>query len=77
MTTISVTQAARSGRTTTTGFDFTAFTQKAQHLFARIGAEISRRRTERMLEGLPLDIRKDIGWPTPDQQQTKVPAAKR
>jgi hypothetical protein len=27
----------------------------------------NRRKTERMLEGLPVDIRKDIGWPTSDQ----------
>jgi hypothetical protein len=77
MTTISVTPAARSGRATTTGFDFSAFARKAQRFIARISAEISRRRTERMLEGLPLDIRKDIGWPAPDQPQRKVPAARR
>ncbi|TWF54260.1 hypothetical protein [Neorhizobium alkalisoli] len=27
----------------------------------------NRRKTERMLEGLPVDIRKDIGWPASDE----------
>ncbi|MGK9054084.1 hypothetical protein QTA58_20005 [Neorhizobium sp. CSC1952] len=28
--------------------------------------EWSRRKTEKMLESLPAEIRKDIGWPTPN-----------
>jgi hypothetical protein len=32
--------------------------------FARMLAASRRRKTERMLEGLPQEIRKDIGWPT-------------
>jgi len=28
-----------------------------------------RRRTERALEGMPLDLRKDIGWPSAAPQQ--------
>ncbi|AYD00964.1 hypothetical protein [Neorhizobium sp. NCHU2750] len=30
----------------------------------RTAAAWNRRKTERMLEGLPQEIRKDIGWPT-------------
>lgn len=33
-------------------------------LFERAVAAWNRRKTERMLEGLPQEIRKDIGWPT-------------
>jgi len=33
-------------------------------LFERAIAAWNRRKTERMLEGLPQEIRKDIGWPT-------------
>ena len=33
-------------------------------LFERVVAAWNRRKTERMLEGLPQEIRKDIGWPT-------------
>ncbi len=29
----------------------------------------NRRRTERALEGMPLDLRKDIGWPSPAPQE--------
>lgn len=31
--------------------------------FAAFGRWRLRRRTERMIEALPMDIRKDIGWP--------------
>ena len=31
---------------------------------AKLVAAWQRRKTERMLEGLPQEIRKDIGWPT-------------
>ena len=27
---------------------------------------LQRRRTERMLESMPMELRKDIGWPTTD-----------
>jgi hypothetical protein len=33
-------------------------------LVARVMVAWQRRKTERMLEGLPQEIRKDIGWPT-------------
>jgi hypothetical protein len=33
-------------------------------LVARVSVEWQRRKTERMLESLPQEIRKDIGWPT-------------
>lgn len=39
-------------------------TQQAISLFERVIAAWNRRKTERMLEGLPQEIRKDIGWPT-------------
>lgn len=32
----------------------------------------NRRRTERALEGLPLDLRKDIGWPSAGPQERPV-----
>jgi hypothetical protein len=38
--------------------------QQAISLFERGIAAWNRRKTERMLEGLPQEIRKDIGWPT-------------
>lgn len=37
---------------------------QAMSLFERAIAAWHRRKTERMLEGLPQEIRKDIGWPT-------------
>lgn len=33
-------------------------------LVARVSVAWQRRKTERMLESLPQEIRKDIGWPT-------------
>ncbi len=33
-------------------------------LLAKLAIAWQRRKTERMLEGLPQEIRKDIGWPT-------------
>jgi hypothetical protein len=38
--------------------------QQVMSLFDRAVAAWNRRKTERMLEGLPQEIRKDIGWPT-------------
>lgn len=38
--------------------------QQVMSLFDPAVAAWNRRKTERMLEGLPLEIRKDIGWPT-------------
>ncbi|TNM64938.1 hypothetical protein [Aliirhizobium smilacinae] len=38
--------------------------EPAMSLFERAAAAWNRRKTERMLEGLPQEIRKDIGWPT-------------
>ncbi|RCW28710.1 hypothetical protein DFR48_101728 [Ciceribacter lividus] len=32
----------------------------------------NRRRTERALEGMPLDLRKDIGWPSAGPQERPV-----
>jgi hypothetical protein len=77
MTTISVTHGARSGRTATTGFNSSALTRPVLRLTRFIQTEITRRRTERMLEGLPFDIRKDIGWPAPDQQKAPSSAPRR
>lgn len=77
MTTISLGHGARARRTTTTGIDFGGLARRALRFAGRIQAEISRRRTERMLEGLPLDIRKDIGWPSPEKTTSSAPAATR
>jgi hypothetical protein len=38
--------------------------QRLASPFARMLAASRRRKTEQMLEGLPQEIRKDIGWPT-------------
>ncbi|WP_416796725.1 hypothetical protein [Ciceribacter azotifigens] len=35
-----------------------------------------RRRTERALEGMPLDLRKDIGWPSAIPQQRPARSAR-
>lgn len=38
----------------------------AGRLAARLIAQWRRWQTEREVEALPFDLRKDIGWPTPD-----------
>lgn len=43
---------------------FVSFVRPALRLTVRLRDEWQRRRTEKMLEGLPAEIRKDIGWPT-------------
>jgi hypothetical protein len=61
MTTITYLDQRRSGSSapaTTTCHGFiSTFAERA-------AAAWNRRKTERMLEGLPQEIRKDIGWPT-------------
>lgn len=42
----------------------TAGRGRISSLTERLAAAWNRRKTERMLEGLPQEIRKDIGWPT-------------
>jgi hypothetical protein len=41
----------------------------ALHSLLHLRQSWSRHRTERLLESLPAEIRKDIGWPTADHQQ--------
>jgi hypothetical protein len=41
-----------------------SFLSPARIWISRFRAELNRRQTEKMLESLPADIRKDIGWPT-------------
>jgi hypothetical protein len=41
-------------------------------LASRVHAEWRHRQTERMLESLPSDIRKDIGWPTSDDTAGRI-----
>lgn len=54
---------------------FTSFFQPVIRLAARLRREWHLRQTERMLEALPSEIRKDIGWPTGDAEITS-PARK-
>jgi hypothetical protein len=41
-----------------------SFLNPARLWISRLRTELHRRQTEKMLESLPADIRKDIGWPT-------------
>jgi hypothetical protein len=43
---------------------FASLIRPALTVVARLRDQWHRRQTERMLEGLPAEIRKDIGWPT-------------
>jgi hypothetical protein len=43
---------------------FASFIRPALNVAFRLRDQWRRRQTERMLEGLPAEIRKDIGWPT-------------
>lgn len=43
---------------------FASFVYPALRLILKIRDERRRRQTEKVLEGLPAEIRKDIGWPT-------------
>ncbi|MDR6818555.1 hypothetical protein J2X76_003732 [Neorhizobium sp. 2083] len=43
---------------------FASFIRPALTVAVRLRDQWHRRQTERMLEGLPAEIRKDIGWPT-------------
>lgn len=43
---------------------FASLIRPALTVAVRLRDRWSRRQTERMLEGLPAEIRKDIGWPT-------------
>ena len=45
----------------------TSFLWPAGRLASRVATRWHRWRTQRMLEDLPFDIRKDIGWPTSDE----------
>ncbi len=40
---------------------------KTGQLFVTIGKHWERRQAEKVLEALPANLRKDIGWPTIDQ----------
>ena len=35
-----------------------------------LGATLARHKTERLLRALPMEIRKDIGWPEADDRRT-------
>jgi hypothetical protein len=52
-------KAAKANNASVAGFG-----QRAALILERLTAHWNRRKTERMLEGLPREIRKDIGWPT-------------
>lgn len=41
-------------------------------LATRVHAEWRHRQTEKMLESLPSEIRKDIGWPTTDSTADRL-----
>ena len=43
---------------------FASFLRPALNLVLKFRDEWRRRQTEKMLEGLPVEVRKDIGWPT-------------
>lgn len=43
---------------------FASLVRPALLLIVKLRNDWHRRQTERMLEGLDLDIRKDIGWPS-------------
>ncbi|MDQ0135509.1 hypothetical protein J2T08_003430 [Neorhizobium galegae] len=43
---------------------FASLIHPALTVVVRLRDQWRRRQTERMLEGLPAEIRKDIGWPT-------------
>ena len=67
MTTISYrdTRLSSALAQTSVSHPFTAFV-------ARLRADWDRWQTERAIEALPSDMRKDIGWPTSDIQQDGV-----
>ena len=44
-------------------------------LFRAVSLWSQKRRTERMLESMPMDLRKDIGWPTTDIADAAAPKA--
>nr|CAD6413289.1 hypothetical protein REQ54_01130 [Rhizobium sp. Q54] len=48
------------------GWRFHALTRPLTRLASRVQAEWRHRRTERLLESLPSELRKDIGWPATD-----------
>lgn len=50
------------------GWQFRSLTRPITRFASHVQAEWRHRRTERMLEALPAEIRKDIGWPTSDYQ---------
>lgn len=49
-----------------------SLTNPVAQLALRAVAEWRHRRTERLLEGLPAEIRKDIGWPARDSQKRPI-----
>ena len=57
-----------SSSTQGSGWQFRSLTRPITRLASHLQTEWRARRTERMLESLPADIRKDIGWPAPDDQ---------
>lgn len=58
--------ASTSQRTHSSGWQLQNLARPIVQFTSRLHAEWQHRRNERMLESLPSEIRKDIGWPVPD-----------
>lgn len=54
------------------GWRLQNLTNPVAQLAIRAVAEWRQRRTERLLEALPAEIRKDIGWPARDSQKGAI-----
>jgi uncharacterized protein YjiS (DUF1127 family) len=53
-------------RTHSPSFGLPSLPQFLTRLLRTISLRLQTRRTERMLESMPMELRKDIGWPTTD-----------
>ncbi|MBN9031295.1 MAG: hypothetical protein BGO05_19090 [Rhizobiales bacterium 63-7] len=56
----------------TSGSSLPAPLGRVARLTRRLQDAWTRNRTERALEGLPFDMRKDIGWPASDSDASKA-----
>ncbi|CAD7023027.1 hypothetical protein REJC140_00069 [Pseudorhizobium endolithicum] len=55
------------------GWGLRSVTRPLIRLASRVQTEWRHRQTERLLESLPSDIRKDIGWPATDgSHETRI-----
>lgn len=59
-------------RSAGSGWQFRNLTTPVFRVAAQMQAHWQHRKTEKLLESLPAEIRKDIGWPTGDATDTAV-----